>query len=123
MKALLSTLILLSAGIIARAQLVGVDSSGSGNWEYRTVNAVTGATTSLNTFSLSPGLPDGGFVTDPSGNSAYIISGTGLDYFNLSTGSIQGTATLDTSMTEYGINTSGLAGVAFNSGTCQYRSI
>ena len=126
MKALLSTIILLSAGLIARAQLVGLDfNSGSGNWEYRTVNAATGATTSLNTFPLSSGLTDGAFVTDPSGGSAYIISGSGLYHLNLGTGSVLGTSSLDTSITSYGLSSGGLAGVAFNSGTgnWEYRSI
>ena len=126
MKALLSTLILLSAGVIARAQLVGLDfNSGSGDWEYRTVNAATGATTSLNTFPLSSGLTDGAFVTDPSGGSAYIISGSGLYHLNLGTGSVLGTSSLDTSITSYGLSSGGLAGVAFNSGTgnWEYRSI
>ena len=126
MKILLSTVILLSAGLIARAQLVGLDfNSGSGNWEYRTVNAATGATTSLNTFPLSAGLTDGAFVTDSSGGSAYIISGSGLYHLSLGTGSVLGTSSLDTSITLYGLSSSGLAGVAFNSGTgnWEYRSI
>ncbi len=125
MKPLLAAVILLSAGVVAQAQLVGVDfDSGSGNWEYRSINAATGATTLLNNFSLSFGLPDGGFVTDPSGNSSYVISGAGtVTHFNLGTGAVLGTATLDSSIFFYGPNTSGLVGVYLNSGTCQYRSI
>ena len=76
--------------------LAGIDfNSGSGQWEYRSINSISGVTTLLNTFTLPNGFTSGSFVTDPSTDSAYLISGSELYDLNLNTGAVLGTASLD----------------------------
>lgn len=123
-KLLISTVILLTAAAIANAQLSGlVYNSGTGNWEYRALNPISGATTLLNAFAMPDGFDS--FLTDPSGGSAYVQSGSTLYGLNLASGAILNTPTLDTMIAGYGVGNGGLVGLDYNSGTgnWEYRDI
>lgn len=125
-KLLISTAILLTAATTATAQLAELDyNSDTGNWEYGSFDPNGGAITILNTFALPDGYTDSSFLTDPSTDSAYLQTGSSLYEFNLATGAIVGTPTLDTTIFGYGIGNGGLVGLDYNLGTgnWEYRNI
>ena len=126
LKLLSSAVILFATATVATAQLVGLDvNSGTGNWEYVTLNPVSGATTLLNSFALPDGYAGGSFLTDPSTGSAYLQSGNSLYDLNLASGAVLNVATLDTVIVGYGLGNGGLVSLDFNSGTgnWEYRNL
>ena len=111
---------------VGNGGLVGLDyNSGTGNWEYRDINPVTGGTTLLNSFTLPDGYESSSFLTDPATSSAYLQSGSTLYDLNLASGAILNTPTLDTMIAGYGVGNGGLVGLDYNSGTgnWEYRDI
>jgi hypothetical protein len=125
-KLLISAAIFLTAAATATAQLSGLDfNSGTGDWEYRTLDPISGTTTFLNAFALPDGFAGGSYVTDPSTGSAYLQTGNSLYELNLASGAILNTPTLDTMIAGYGVGNGGLVGLDYNSGTgnWEYRNI
>jgi hypothetical protein len=125
-KLFISTALFITAAATAPAQLAELDYNlGTGNWEYGSLDPNGGVVTILNSFALPDGYSGGSFVTDPSTGSAYLQTGSSLYHFNLATGAIMGTPTLDTFIYGYGVGNGGLVGLAYNSGTgnWEYRNI
>jgi len=87
-------------------ELIGIDYNGSTMQnEVRILDPATGTTTLLNTFTFSSGgWIDTTFTVDSSGNIFYAESGDGTLYtFDLATGAILGTRSLDTTMQALGV--------------------
>jgi len=87
-------------------ELIGIDYNGSTMQnEVRILDPATGTTTLLNTFTFSSGgWIDTTFTVDSSGNIFYAESGDGILYtFDLATGTILRTRSLDTTMQALGV--------------------
>jgi hypothetical protein len=81
-------------GIGLNGELVGLSTSGSPR-QFLSINPVNGATTVLNTSNL-PSVTD--FDTNPAAGTAYALSDKTLYTFDLSSGAVLTTVTLDASI-------------------------
>lgn len=101
--ALLGTPLLASGiGTIAlgsNGQLVAIaNTSTAGQFDFRSIDPSTGNSAVLNTFSLPNGYIGSSFVSYPSANVAYVVSGNDLVTFDLSAGTVIASPTLATSL-------------------------
>lgn len=86
----------LGIGVGVNGGLIGLSQNGNPR-NFLSIDPTTGTATVLATSNL-PFLSLGGLKTDPSANEAYALTGSTLYDYNLSTGAVLSTATLDTSL-------------------------